>query len=140
MKKILLLITLTFLLTACNQELKVTEVDMEKVNRDMQEIIGDIEAENENGNYMISGEKESYIFLNRINVIQGEEAIVLSDFTTDVKENILNIEFSEKSTADYEDKDLKHQMLYKIKGGKDDYDSITITSNGEPASFSVITH
>ena len=138
MRKILLLLTLIFLLTACNQELKVTEVDMEKVNRDLQEIIEDIEAEN--GNYMISGEKESYIFLNRNNVIQGEEAIVLSDFTADVKENILNIEFSEESTADYENKDLKHQMLYKIKGGKDDYDTIAITSNGEPVPFdSVIT-
>ena len=138
MKKILLLITLTFLLTACNQELKVTEVDIENVNPNIQEIIEDIGAEN--GNYLIEGEKESYIFLNRINVIQGEEAIVLSDFTTDVKENILNIEFSEESTADFEKKDLKHQMLYKIKGGKDDYDTIKITSNGESTSFeSVIT-
>ena len=138
MRKILLLITLTLLLTACNQELKVSEVDLEKVNRDIQEIIEGIQGEN--GNYMITGEKESYIFLNQINVTQGEEAIVLSGFTAVVKENMLNIEFSEESTDDYESKDLKHQMLYKIKGGKDDYDSITITSNGEPASFSVITH
>lgn len=133
MKRILLLITLTFLITGCNQELTVSEVDIENVNRNMQEIIEGVAAEN--GNYLIEGEKESYVFLNRINVIQGEEAVVLSNFTTDVKENMLNIEFSEESTADYEDKDLKHRLLYKFKGGKGDYDTITITSNDEPASF-----
>ena len=51
------------------------------------------------------------------------------------------IEFSEEFTADFEKKDLKHQILYKIKGGKDDYDTIEIISNGESTSFeSVITH
>lgn len=73
-----------------------------------------------------------------MNVTQGEEAIVLSNFKADVKENMLNIEFSEESTADYSKKDLKHQMLYKIKGAQDDYDTITIACDGEPISFDII--
>lgn len=134
-----MLITLTFLLTGCNQELKVSEIDPENVNSNLQKIINSDAAEN--GNYLIHIKNESYIFLNRINVIQGEEAIVLSNFKTDVKDDMFNIKFTEESTADFEDKDLNHQMLYKYKGGKDDFDTINIISNGEPTTLkSVIIH
>ena len=133
MKKILSLIVFTLLLTGCNQELKVSEVDVKKVNSAMQEIIDDTAAEN--GNYLIQGEKVSYLYLNRSNVIQGEEAIVLSNFTAEVKENILSMEFSEEYTADYSNRDLTHELLYKIKGGQDDYDTISIMSDGESTSF-----
>ena len=138
MKKLLLITALTFLLTGCNQELKVTEIDLENVNSNLEKIIYSDAAEN--GNYLIHVKKDSYIFINRINVIQGEEAVVLSNFKTDVKDDMLNIRFGEESTADFVDNDLKHQMLYKYKGGKNDFDTINIISNDESTTFkSVIT-
>ena len=136
MKRILSFIIITLLLAGCNQELKVSEVDVKKVNRAMQEIIDNTAADN--GNYLIQGEKVSHLYLNRSNVIQGEEAIVLSNFTAEVKDNILSMEFSEEYTADYSNRDLTHELLYKIMGGQDDYDTISIMSDGESTSFASI--
>jgi hypothetical protein len=126
MKRILSFVVLVLLLGGCNQELRISEVDIKNVNSEMRDMIETLE----NGNYLLSTGKEQYVFLNRINVIQGDEAVVLSDFKTEVKDNILTISFSEVNTSDYSNKNLQHQMLYKIRG-EGDYDSILYRSNGE---------
>lgn len=133
MRKILYIILFTFLLSGCNQALTITEVKMDKVSGDLKEVID--EFENENGNYVFSDGKEQYVFLNRINVMQGEDAVALSNFKTEVKENVLSISFEEEATTDYENQDLTYQMLYKIKGGKDDYDTIDLIGNDESTHF-----
>ena len=126
MRKVVFLVVLTLLITGCNQQFKVSEVAIGNVSHDMQEMIEDLE----NGNYLFSGEKEQYVFLNRGTVIQGEEAVVLSDFSADVKDQVLTISFNEAATSDYENKDVKHQLLYKITG-KGDYDTILFEMNGK---------
>ncbi len=126
MKRILSFIVLVLLLTGCNQELRISEVAIKNVNSKMRDMIETLE----NGNYLFTTGKEQYVFLNRINVIQGDEAVVLSDFKTDVKDNVLTIAFSEVSTTDYSNQNLQHQMLYKIKG-EGDYDTILFRSNGD---------
>ncbi|WP_342514763.1 hypothetical protein MKY34_08560 [Sporosarcina sp. FSL K6-1522] len=70
------------------------------------------------------------MFLNRGTVIQGEEAIILSDFSTDAKDQVLTISFNETSTLDYENKDVKHKLLYKITG-EGDYDTVLFKMNGK---------
>lgn len=133
MREILYIILFTFLLSGCNQALTITEVKMDKVSGELKEVID--EFENENGNYVFSDGKEQYVFLNRINVMQGEDAVALSNFKTEVKENVLSISFEEEATTDYENQDLTYQMLYKIKGGKDDYDTIDLIGNDESTHF-----
>lgn len=133
MKRILALVIFILLLSGCNQALTTTEVKMDKVSGDLKEVID--EFENENGNYVFSDGKEQYVFLNRINVMQGEDAVALSNFKTEVKENVLSISFEEEATTDYENQDLTYQMLYKIKGGKDDYDTIDLIGNDESTHF-----
>lgn len=133
MKRILALVIFILLLSGCNQALTTTEVKMDKVSGDLKEVID--EFENENGNYVFSDGKEQYVFLNRINVMQGEDAVALSNFKTEVKENVLTISFEEEATTDYENQDLTYQMLYKIKGGKDDYDTIDLIGNDESTHF-----
>ena len=133
MKKILALVIFVIVLTGCNQALTITEIEMDKVSSKLEETIE--ENANENGNYIISNGKEQYVFLNRGNVVEGEEAVVLSNFKTEVKENTLSISFEEEATADYENQDLTHQMLYEIKGKKDEYDTIDLMKNGESIPF-----
>lgn len=133
MRKILALVIFALLLSGCNQELTITEVKMDKVSRNLEETIE--EFANENGNYLISNGKEQYVFLNRKNIIEGEDKVVLSDFKTEVKEHTLYVSFEEEATAGYENQDLTDQLLYKVKGGKDDYDTIDLISNGESTHF-----
>ncbi|WP_342514759.1 hypothetical protein MKY34_08535 [Sporosarcina sp. FSL K6-1522] len=135
MRRAVFLVVLALLITGCSQEFKVSEVAIDNVSSDMQDMIEDLE----NGNYLFSGEKVQYVFLNRIHVVQGEEAIILNDFSTDVKDQVLTISFNEASTSDYENKDVKHQLLYKITG-KGDYDTILFEMNGKEIPIdSVIT-
>lgn len=133
MRKILFLVVFTLLLTGCNQALTITEVNMNKISGSLKETIE--EFADENGNYVFSNGKEQYVFLNRINVMEGEDVVALSNFKTEVKENILYISYEEEAIADYENQDLTHQMLYKIKGGEDEYDTIDLIRNGESTHF-----
>lgn len=146
MRKVLFLIVFILLLTGCNQALTVTEVNMDKVSGRLKEAIE--EFANENGNYLFSNGKEQYIFLNRINVnaSEGENITALSHFKAEVKENTLYISFDEEIfEVDYDEnqgfivddkhKDLTHQMLYKIKGGEEEYDTIDLIGNSESTHF-----
>lgn len=133
MRNALVLVSFILLLTGCNKALTITEIKMDKVSSQLEEVIEN--NANDNGNYLMSNGKEQYVFLNRINVIQGEDVAVLSNFETEVKEHTLYISFDEETTADYSNQDVQHQLLYKIKGGKDDYDTIDLLSNGESIHF-----
>ncbi|MEK5037407.1 hypothetical protein [Sporosarcina sp. FSL K6-3457] len=130
MKKIGLVVALVLLLTGCNREFAFSEVAIKDVNSKMKETIETLE----NGNYIFSGEKVQYVFLNRGNIVQGEEAIALSNIMADVKEQVLTINFSEMEISDFEDKDAQHQLLYKITG-VGDFDTISLTRDGESLSF-----
>lgn len=135
MKKnlVFIMFTLILLLTGCNKALTITKIKMDKVSSQLEEVIEN--NANDNGNYLMNNGKEQYVYFNRINVVQGEDAIVLSNFKTEVRENTLYVSFDEETTADYSNQDLQHQLLYKIKGGKDEYDTIYLMRNGESIHF-----
>lgn len=129
MKKLLVIVMAAFLLTSCDEALMFTEVDLRSVGDAIIEGV-----ENENGYYLITKNKQQYVFINQGNVNDGEDATVLSDFTFDVNDNVLTIQFSETPTRDYSDNKLKRQMLYKMNG-KADYETVQLKVNGEDVSF-----
>ena len=77
------------------------------------------------------------MFVNGFNIKQGEKAIHFSDFNIEVEEDLLKIIIDQEYSDDYSNKQLKHQVLYKIKLDKE-YDTIAAYSNGELVPFNII--
>ncbi len=131
MKRILLFVLAVFLLTGCTQKETITQMDMSKVNGELKDAIAPYLEEN--GNYLLSDGKGYYVFLNRGNKMDGEEAVELKNFNIDVNNEVLTISFDEDFT-DTSTEETDHQLLYKINE-EDQYDTIDIVSNGEQSHF-----
>jgi hypothetical protein len=91
-----------------------------------------------NGIYMQQdGTGEAYLFLNGYNVVQGEMASYFTDIKAEVKEGTLIINFNEKYTDAYKNKEINNRVLYKIKQLKT-FHTIRIYKNGEETHFDSI--
>lgn len=136
MKRLLVLMGLLMVLVGCNPELTFTEIEIGNANKEVREFIGNVQ--DKNGNYLyFAGEKEMYVFLNGKNVEQGGEVLYFTDVSLNASGDTLNVRFNEKYTNEYSNKDLQHQVLYKIQLDKE-YDKILAFANGEEVGFHVV--
>lgn len=77
-----------------------------------------------------------YIFLNAINVEQGENAVSFSEITCEISDEILSIYFSENQT-EYLNGEINNKVIYKIDSNIE-YDTIRIFKNGQEIAFDVV--
>lgn len=77
-----------------------------------------------------------YIFLNAINVEQGEKAVSFSEITCEISDEILSIYFSENQT-EYLNGEINNKVIYKIDSSIE-YDTIRIFKNGQEIAFDVV--
>lgn len=137
MKKLFLLVGMIVFLTGCNSTLTFTEIKSGKANKDVLSFLEDVE--NQNGTYLYSnGEKEIYIFLNGINVKQGDEAAYFTNFDVEADGDTLNVFYEVAYTEDYSNDNLKYQVLYKIRPDQN-YEEIQALSNGEEVPFQTVS-
>ncbi len=91
-----------------------------------------------NGIYLYSdGTNDMYLFLNGYNVNIGEKASYFTDIEMEVKDRTLIINFNEKYTDDYINKEIDNRVLYKIKQPKN-VDTIRIYKNEQETHFDSI--
>lgn len=67
MRKLLVVVTMSLLFTGCNNALTFSEVDLKSASDAIIEGV-----EKENGYYLITTNKQQYVFLNQGNVKEGE--------------------------------------------------------------------
>lgn len=137
MRKLFVLVGLIVLMTGCNSTLTFTEIKSGTVNKDVRSFLENVE--NHNGTYLyFNGDKEIYIFLNGINVQQGDEAAYFTNF--DVKDDgeTLNVFYEVAYTEDYSNEKLKRQAIYKVKLDRK-YEIIQSFSNGEKVPFQTVS-
>jgi len=77
-----------------------------------------------------------YLFLNSVNVKQGEQAVCFTDIKCKITDGTLNIYFSEKPAEDPSEK-INSKLIYKIDSAAD-YHRIRIFKNGCEISFDVV--
>lgn len=78
-----------------------------------------------------------YLFLNGYNTKDENRALYFTDIKMEVKDETFIINFNEKSTDDYKNKDIANRVLYKIKRPKN-IDTIKIYKNGQETHFDAI--
>jgi hypothetical protein len=133
MKKLLILVGFILLLSGCNSNLTFAEIKSEKSNKEVRSFLEAID--DENGTYLYSnGEKEIHIFLNGINVQQGDKAAYFTNFDVEGDGDTLNVFYEVAYTEDDSNENLKHQALYKIRQDQK-YDKIQAFANGAEVPF-----
>ncbi|MFT5873806.1 MAG: beta-lactamase regulating signal transducer with metallopeptidase domain [Clostridium sp.] len=94
---------------------------------------------NKNGVYSYEdGTNERYLFLNAQNVKEGEKASYFTDIKMEVKQGTLFINFNEKYTDDYKNKEIDNRVLYKIIMQHKNVDTIRIYKNGQETHFDTV--
>lgn len=136
MRKLIVGLMIVILLAGCSSDLTFTEVDINRVNKDVKEFMNAVQ--DENGTHLYHDSKRNmYVFLNSGNVIQGSKVAHFSDFNLKANGDTLNVIFHHESTDDYSNPDLNYQMLYKVKLDKT-YDKIMLFDNDEETAFHTI--
>ncbi len=131
---------LLLLLMGCSEkELSYTEINIKDAKEKVREFIK--ETEDLNGTHLYyKNDQVVYVFLNGINVTQGDEAIYFEDFNLNVDEenDALELSYTQNKTEDYSNKELNHQLLYKVVLDKK-YDTLVAFQNGERVPFGTVT-
>ncbi|MCA0993404.1 hypothetical protein [Pseudalkalibacillus hwajinpoensis] len=124
------------LLTGCSEkELSYTEINIKDAKENVKTFID--ETEDLNGTHLYyENDQVVYVFVNGINVIQGDEAIYFEDFNlnADEESDALEVSYTQKKTEDYSNKELNHQLLYKVVLDKK-YETLNAFQNGEAVTF-----
>ena len=137
MKRLFVLVCLIVLLTGCNSTLTFTEIKSGSVDKDVRSFLEDVE--DQNGTYLYSnGDKEIFIFLNGINVQQGDKAAYFTNFDVEADGDTLNVFYEVEYTEDYSNDNLKYQALFKIKPNQN-YEEIHAFSNGKEVPFQTVS-
>ncbi len=121
-----------FMLSGCHVGLTVSEINIGHAENDVLQFVEGVRQEN--GNYLYMDEAEDlYVFLNRLYVPLGRDAVYFTNFHVTAQEEALTIFYTQESDSD-NDAAVKYQVLYKIEtnGG---YDRIHLIGNGQPISF-----
>jgi hypothetical protein len=138
-KGILLIIGIALLVTVgCNNSDSLfTDVNLNNVNLKVKSSLSSYYSKN--GIYLYQdGSDEIYLFLNAYNVMPGEKATYYKDIGVEVKDKTIVINFSEKFSGDYQDKEIENnRLLYKIKKPKN-VESISILKDGQEVPFNSI--
>ena len=77
-----------------------------------------------------------YLFLNALNVEQGEKAAYFSEVTCEIVDETLNIYFSLDQT-EYINEKINNRVIYKIDSTLK-YDTIRVFKNGQEITFDVV--
>ena len=77
-----------------------------------------------------------YLFLNALNVEQGEKAAYFSEVTCEIVDETLNIYFSLYQT-EYINEKINNRVIYKIDSTLK-YDTIRVFKNGQEITFDVV--
>jgi len=136
---IIVVIGIAFLVTVgCNNtDSLFTNVNLNNVNINVKSSLSSYYSKN--GIYLYQdGTDEMYLFLNAYNVTQGEKATYYTDIGIEVNDKTIVINFSEKCSEDYQNKEIENnRLLYKIKKPKN-VESISIMKNGQEVTFNSI--
>ncbi|WP_391556993.1 hypothetical protein [Robertmurraya sp.] len=137
MKKIVLILTLSGLLSGCSSSLSNSQVEKKDVKQEIQSFISDLEDEN-GVNVYFDSEKGVYVYLNSANVKQGEAAVYITDFDVEENGDTLQIIYNTETTTDYTNHDLDHELLYKVNINKK-YEYLKAYSDGKEVAFNMIS-
>ena len=133
---ICLVFTFAFL-TGCsnNSDPALTRLDIGNAPSGVGEFV---QAHTEqNGIYLYTGSQDCYyLFLNGVQVKQGEKASFFSDVHTQINQDTLSFHFKEQYTENYEKK-LDNRLLYRIDTGKA-FEYIKVFKNEKETSFTAI--
>lgn len=137
MKKVVMILALSGLLSGCSSSLTYSQVEKQDVKQVIQSFIS--ELEDENGiNVYLDSESEVYVYLNSANVTQGEPAVYFTDFDVEENGDTLQIIYNTKTTTVYTDQDLDHESLYKVNVNKK-YEYVKAYSDGKEVAFNMIS-
>lgn len=135
--KKLFCIVFAFLLSGCHAGLTVSEINLRHAEDDVLQFVETVGQEN--GNYLYMDDAEDmYVFLNRLYVPLGRDAVYFTDFHVTAQRNVLTMFYTQESDSDYEEF-VKYQALYKI-GTRRGYETIHLIGNGQPTSFDRVFH
>lgn len=128
---------LVLLLVSCQikPDLSLLEIEEGSAPTAVQNFVR--EQSGRNGiNLYSDGVHGDYIFLNAINVEQGEKAVCFSEITCGISDETLTICFSENQT-EYLNGEINNKVIYKIDSSIA-YDTIRIFKNGQEIAFDVV--
>lgn len=92
MKKLMVGLIFIIYLAGCSSELTFKEINMDRVDKDIQDFINIVQ--DENGAHLYHDNKQNmYIFLNGSNVVQGSKAMHFNDFNLEANGDTLKILF-----------------------------------------------
>lgn len=137
MKKVVLILALSGLLSGCSSSLSYSQVEKKAVKKEIQTFISDLEGEN-GVNVYLDSENGVYVYLNSANVTHGEAAVYFTDFDVEENGDTLRIIYNTETTTDYSHQDLDHELLYKVKVNKK-YEYLKAYSDGKEVSFHTIS-
>lgn len=135
---IIVVIGIVLLVTVgCNNDSLFTNVNLNNVNNKVKSSLSSYYSKN--GIYLYQDDTdEMYLFLNAYNVMQGEKATYYTDIGIEVNDKTIVINFSEKRSDDYQNKEIENnRLIYKIKKTKN-VESISILKNGQEVPFNSI--
>lgn len=136
MKKLMTVFMFIILLFGCSPKLSFEEINMNRVDKEVQNFIHAVE--DENGTHLYYDNKQNiYVFLNGYHVTHGNEAVHFTGFNVEPDGDTLNISFEHDKTMDYSNQDLNNQLLYKVTLDRD-YDTLKLFDNREETSFQSI--
>ncbi|MDF2882026.1 MAG: hypothetical protein K0R54_2583 [Clostridiaceae bacterium] len=120
-----------------NSDSLFTDVNLNNVNLKVKSSLSSYYGKN--GIYLYQdGSDEMFLFLNAYNVMPGEKATYYTDIGIEVKDKMIVINFSEKFSDDYQNKEIENnRLLYKIKKPKN-VETISILKNGQDVPFNSI--
>ena len=134
---VLLFLGMISLLTGCSSDISFSEVSKVGVNKDIQTFIDDVKSE-PGVHLYFENQKAVYVYLNSSNVKHGEKAIHFTDFNVEENDETLSILYNTAETADYSNRLIKHELLYKVNLDKK-YEIIKAIYNNEETAFGVIS-
>lgn len=119
---------------SCNKNDSLfTKVDLNNANGEIKSSLRKYYSKN--GIYLFeNGTDEVYLFLNGYNVAQGENPSYYANVSMEVKDKTLVINFSEKYTDGYENKEVENRHLYKINK-PENVDAIKVFNNEKETHF-----
>ena len=136
----LILVLILFISVGCTKERIATSrlepMNLKKLSHELGACID--RRIGDNGIFQLhTSDGSQYLFLNRSNVVQGEEAVYYENIRIEDDKNIAKIYFDEIYTSYYQDKELENMKLYEILS-KDKIDTIRIYKNGQETYFDSI--
>ncbi len=144
MKRILVLVLIIVVLSGCHSkelmsnELHVDQIEERgKLDPAVQEFIQF--NEDTNGTHLYFYNKEIiYIFLNEVNVLNGEKPYEITNFNVEGVKDILNIFVETKQSNKGYSESIPNSLIYEITLDHA-YDSIDVVKNGKETSLTSVS-